>query len=161
MIGYHYTTWEAYQYIRAQGLQLLPLEERHRHGCQEVLHLVENGCIWVYPEYMQDRKLAGMIVYIACRHDSNRIVCLEVEYPEVWSAIWLASAEFEDDTHVVLRHTLDLSVVDKPAPFGHTGEPFDLIIEPVSAKDIRIVGKWDLLEFAKAGIIKTGVRMVA
>lgn len=167
MIGYHYTTRAAYERIRTLGLCLSPLEERHRDGCQPVLHLVENGCIWVYPEFMRGQKLAGMAMYVACRHESERIVCLEVTYPEIYSATRMASValarQFEDDTHVVLRHSLDFSVIAK-APttmFGHIGQQFDLITEPVHPRDIRLVGEWDLMKFAESDIVETAEKMVA
>lgn len=161
MRAYHYTTWEAYQFIRAEGLKLSLLEERHKAGCREVLHLVERGCVWVYPEAMRDRKLVGMVVYVACRHDSNHIVGLEVEYPEVHSATWLVERAFDDpELSIRLRHTLDFTVIDRPSPFGHW-EVFDLVAEPISPSDIRLVGEWDLLSFIQAGLVELGEKVAA
>jgi len=154
MIGYHYTTWEAYQKIKEGGLQLSPLEERHKQTCWGVVEFIKDGCIWVYPEFMQGRELIGMIFYAAFRHDSHRTVCLEVDYAEWESAKKCGQAHHKPD-EVRLTHDLDAG------PFGHFRKPFDLVMKPVPPECIQLVGSWNILEFAKTGIIETGARMVA
>jgi len=154
VIAYHYTTWEAYQKIKKGGLKLSPLEERHRQTCWEVVEFIKDGCIWVYPEFMRGRELIGMIVYAAFRHDSHRSVCLEVDYAEWESAKRLAKKHYKAEA-VNLTHNLDAG------PFGHFRKPFDLVTKPVPPECIRLVGSWNILEFAKAGVSKTRARMVA
>lgn len=162
MIGYHYTTLSAYEEISEVGLQLFPLEKRHRSGCREVLHLVKDGCIWVYTESMLDRALLGMLFYVASRHSSTRIVCLEVEYPDVHSASWLASLELDEDDTLCLRHKLEIGLPNGvlSQELAHSRQ-FDLITQPVLPKDFHLVGNWDLIELAQAGIVGTGARMIA
>lgn len=149
MIGYHYTTWEAYQLIRETGLQLSKLEERHKFEFPGIAEYVEDGCIWVYPEYMQGRELIGMVFYVGIHHDSHRLVCLEVDYPEWHSVSRLVCRKYEDDpdiNSVNLNHDL----VDA-GPFNHTRKRFDLITEPVSLDRIQVVGEWDLVSLIQQG----------
>jgi len=147
MIGYHHTTWEAYQKIRETGLQLSELEERHRVTFPEVLPFVKNGCIWVYPEFMQCLELVGAIFYSAIRHTSHRLVCLEVEYPEWVSATYLADQKYDNDgVYVRLTHRLKGA-----GPFDHC-KRFDLITEPVSVDQIRVVGEWNLVDLIQFGV---------
>lgn len=153
MIGYHYTTWEAYQKIKKGGLQLSPLEDRHRETCWEVVEFVKDGCIWVYPEFMQGYELIGMIFYVAFRHNSHRTVCLKVDYAEWESASRLAKKEYEAE-EVRLTHNLDAG------PFGHFRKHFDLVTQPVEPEFVQLVGSWDIQKFADAGVI-TRARMVA
>lgn len=147
MIGYHYTTWEAYQQIRETGLQLSLLEERHKGWCRLVLKFVEDGCVWVYPEYMQGRELIGMVAYVAIRHDSHHVVCLEVDYPEWESATRLAMKAADSDVEAVhLNHDLIGA-----GPFGHIRRRFDLITELVSPEQIHLAGEWNLLDMIQQG----------
>lgn len=144
MIGYHYTTWEAYQQIQETGLQLSPLEERHKQRCWGVMEFVKDGCIWVYPEFMQGRELIGMVFYVAFRHDSHYLICLAVDYAEWESARWLAKKRHEADD-MRLTHDLDAG------PFGHFRKPFDLVTEPISSEQIQLVGEWNLLDMVQQG----------
>jgi len=148
MIGYHYTTWEAYQKIRETGLQLSPLEERHRDQCYAVVEFVEDGCIWVYPEHMQGRELIGMVIYIAFRHDNHHSVCLKVDYPEWESAARLALRKLAADQ---LVKELNLNHDLNAGPFGHISRRFDLITKPVSPEQIHLVGEWNLLDMIQQG----------
>ena len=148
MIGYHYTTWEAYQLIQETGLQLSSLEERHKVPVGCAAEFVENGCIWVYPERMQGRELIGMVIYAAYRHDSHHSVCLEVDYPEWESATKLAFRKLAADQLVRelnLNHDLDAG------PFGHIRKRFDLITGPVPSERICLVGEWNLLDTVQQG----------
>lgn len=149
MIGYHYTTWEAYQQIQETGLQLSILEERHEDNCREVLEFIEGGCIWVYPEHMQGRELIGMVVYAAIRHDSHHLVCLEADYPEWHSATKLAFRKLAADPLVEalnLNHDLHGA-----GPFGHFRKRFDLITESVPPEQIQLIGEWNLLDMIQQG----------
>lgn len=142
MIGYHYTTWETYQQIQETGLQLSILEKRHEAACDLVLEFIEDGCVWVYPEHMQGCELIGAVLSVAIRHDSHRLVCLEVDYFESESATKLAMkvADFSvEDIH--LNHNLHGA-----GPFGHFQKRYDLITEPVPPERIQLVGEWDLLD---------------
>ena len=147
MIGHHYTTWEAYQQIRETGLQLSILEERHEETCDLVLEFVKDGCIWVYPKHMRGRELIGMIIYAAIRHNSHRVVCLEVDYPEWVSATKLAMEAVDSDVEAVhLNHDLFGA-----GPFGHTRKRFDLITESVLPERIQLIGEWNLLDMIQQG----------
>lgn len=106
MIGYHYTTWKAYQLIRETGLQLAELSDRHHETCREVLEFIEDGCIWVYPSLMRGLQQVGQVFYIAIRHDSHHVVCLAVDYPKWHSAAKLAYRECADVETVNLNHCM-------------------------------------------------------
>jgi len=137
MLGYHYTTWETWLKIRETGLQLAMLEERHRMTCDVVWEYVKDGCIWLYRKPHQDEELIGMILYVATRHDSNLIVCLEVEYEEAQAASVYAERAKPGDI-VKLIHYLEAG------PFGHWGSRFELLTTPVKPERIRLIGWWDM-----------------
>lgn len=145
MIGFHYTTWEAYQLIQETGLHLAPLPKRHEEKCSAMLEFIEDGCIWVYPELMQGLQQVGQVFFVAIRHDRHHIVCLEVDYPELHSARYLVEQKHgDDDVHV----THDLFGAGL---FNHSKKRFDLITEPVPPDQIQMVGEWNLLKLIQQG----------
>lgn len=146
MIGYHYTTWEAYQQIKEDGLQLSPLEKRHEDKCRPAVEFVKAGCIWVYSEFMQGYEQIGMILYVAFRHDSHRVVCLEVDYAEWASASRLAYQKLSVTDPCVAR--VELTHGLEAGLFGHQ-KRFDLITTPVLSEQIHLVGKWNLLDLVQ------------
>ena len=149
MIGYHYTTWKAYQLIRETGLQLAKLPDHHRDLSREVSEFIEDGCIWVYPVLMQGLQQVGQVFYVAIRHDSHHVVCLAVDYPEWHSAEKLAYREYEDDLDVdAVNLNRDLTGAGL---FNHTRRRFDLITQPVAPDQIQVVGEWNLLDMIQQG----------
>jgi len=149
VLGYHYTTWEAYQLIQETGLHLSPLPKRHEEKCADVLPFIKDGCIWVYPELMRGLQQVGQVFYVAIRHDHHHLVCLEVDYPEWHSALYLVRREYEDDSDVLttnLNHKLLGAGL-----FNHTQKSFDLITQPVPPEQIQMVAEWNLLELIQSG----------
>ena len=145
MIGFHYTTWEAYQLIQETGLHLSPLPKQHEEKCSAMLEFIEDGCVWVYPERMCGSQQVGQVFFVAIRHDCHHIVCLEVDYPEWHSATHLVEQKYENDgVHV----THDLFGA---GPFNHTRKRFDLITQPVPPEQIQMVGEWNLPELIQQG----------
>lgn len=142
MTGYHYTTWEAYQKIKENGLQLSSLGKQHRANWDwEILELVSDGCIWIYPVCMTGRKLIGQLFYVAVNHNSHHPICLEVDYAE-WESVSkrLMRRYTSSIDDVRMKHDLDAG------PFGHNQKRFDLAIAPIAPEQIRLVGEWDLLD---------------
>lgn len=136
----------AYQKIKATGLRLSLLSERHKEDCSVVWDHVKVGAIWVYPELMQGYELIGQVFYVCINHKTHRAICLEVDYPERTSATCWALKKYEAEK-VHLKHALTGA-----GPFGHRGQIFDLITEPMSPEFIRLIGSWDLVEFIKDGV---------
>lgn len=144
MIGFHYTTWNAYQSIRVIGLQLSPLPKQHKDMCQATLEFIEDGCIWVYPEPMRGLQQVGQVLYVAMRHDNSHLVCLKVDYPEWHSATHLVERKFGDDarlTHDLLGAGL----------FNHTRKRFDLVTQPILPEQIQMAAEWNLRELIRSG----------
>ena len=140
MIGYHYTTYEAYQKIKEDGLQLSLLAKRHRDWDWEILGLVSEGCTWVYPVYMVGRELIGQLFYAAVNHGSHHLVCLEVNYAEWESVSRRLIRRYNSSTDDVrLKHDLAGAGL-----FGHTQKRFDLVITSIPPGQIRLVGEWNL-----------------
>lgn len=110
-----------------------------------MLEFIEDGCIWVYPELMQGLQQVGQVFYVAIRHDSFHIVCLEVDYPEWHSALHLVRRKYEGDS-VDLNHDLFGAGL-----FNHTRKHYDLITQPVLPEQIQMVGEWNLLELIQQG----------
>lgn len=149
MIGYHYTTWKAYQQILENGVKLSPLEARHKNIHRAVKRFISNGCVWVYSKFMVDYELVGMLFCVGMRHESSHVVCLEIEYPKKASAYfqWCQKNPIEDS--LLLTH--DLTDVGL---FNHYREKFDLITEPIPPATVNLMGSWDLLDFVRAGMFQ-------
>lgn len=141
MIAYHYTTWEAYQSIQNEGLQLSLIETKHIEELQIVKEYLENGCIWLYKNYLTDHKLLGLLMERAVNHSSHKIICLEVTYNENQSAAFLKSQKTYDT--IKLTHKLEAGI------FGHDKELIDLLITPVLPKNIKFKRFWNLLTLIK------------
>lgn len=133
MIGYHYTTWEAYQKIKFDHkVKLSPLPEHHYEDCLHVLEFVKDGCIWVYLKPFTELELIGQIIYMSIRKSVTRIVCLELSYTD--SATVMANNDTDEYRNI---HSLTGFGM-----FGHKNVRFDLITKPVS--DFVFGGQWDL-----------------
>lgn len=153
MIGYHHTTWEAWQEIQVNGLKLTPLSPRHYDDFACVLDLVKDGCIWLYKRFQPMDQLTGLLIYVVARHPSRRPVCLEVEYDDLDAASRLgALAAFArgEDWDYRLTHNLD-----GVGLFGHFAEPVELLVHDVPPERIRLLGEWNFSKFAQQGLIQS------
>ncbi len=144
MIGYHYTTYEAYLKIKEAGLEPRPLIKDEWDT--ELKNLVRNGCIWVYVESLIDRELIGQLMYVAVNHRSHHLVCLEVEYWEQESVYIQTTLALEPEDKLYLTHDLGGIGV-----FNHTKAPYDLILSRISPERIHLVGEWNLLDWVHEG----------
>jgi len=153
VIGYHYTTLEAFEKIQNDGLFLHPLEERHvvnflRNEAKYLARVASEGCIWVYTEPMLGEQLVGMLMYVSTRHESHGVVALEVEYsPEISARAVVERGMTPADT-LLMRHTLEGAGL-----FNHVDSDYDLITEPVPPTQITFAGQWNLVDFANAGCL--------
>ena len=147
MIGYHFTTWEAWQDIQRNGIQLSHLSSNSYPDCEEVSDLLDDGCIWVYTDLLPSYKMAGMVVYVALKHETHKVILLEVEYPEKASATILGAKQLQPGDRIRLTHTYNGA-----GPYGHSSQPFDLVLQPILPGKFDLLGEWDMLEFADNGI---------
>lgn len=144
VIGWHYTTPET---AKLDRLEPQLVHQRHHPEFDAVRYILEPDwkAVWVYRNEQFGDPLIGMIIYVAAAHGSDKVCLLKVQYPDEWSATWLAQQD-EPDATVTLTHTLR---VDNGGRFGHYREPIDLIIAPVET--FEVVGVWDLNEIIKHG----------
>jgi len=152
MIGYHYTTPEAWAKICIEGLRLHPLEERHvirflQSESKYLARVAKEGCIWVYSEPMLGEQLVGMLMYVSTRHKSCGVVALEVEYSSEISARARVLASVSPGDTLLMRHTLEGA-----GSFNHINTDYDLIVESVPPDQIQLSGLWNLVDFANAGL---------
>lgn len=91
MIGYHYTTYDAYQTIKRTGLKPMPVDPKKDMG--PMREHIGGGCIWLYREDMTNAELLGMVMYVATHHNSTHVVRLAVEYEDWMAATHVAAQE--------------------------------------------------------------------
>jgi len=139
MIGYHFTTVEAYRRIREIGLQPSPLDPQP--GLTPIQPYIRDGGIWLYRRRFAGHKLLGMLFYVAINHESDRIVRVAVEYDFWQAASWHALHDLEPDDTIQLTH--DFTGVGH---YGHIKEPFEVIITPVEPSKIRLMDTWNLMD---------------
>ena len=139
MLGYHFTTLEAYETIAKKGLILSPIGTQHHEGFHDVMHLLQNGAIWIYKRPQKDTALLAMIIYVACEYNTKKVCLLEIEYEKSQSAGNIAS--LRDIIH--LYHTLTLGF------WGHVKEPIELLIKPMPPEKIKLLRTWNLEDWLK------------
>lgn len=136
MLGYHFTTLEAYEAIAKEGLVLAPVSQVHHEDFHDVMHLLKDGAIWIYKHPQKDVSLLAMIFYVAFELDTRQICLLKVEYEEDQAASIIAS---RGSNIVKLYHTLTVGEYS-----GHYKEPIELLIEPVSPEKVKLLKTWNL-----------------
>lgn len=63
MLGYHFTTLEAYEAIAKEGLILAPIDSQYHEDFARVMHLLQDGAIWIYKRPQKDTALLAMIFF--------------------------------------------------------------------------------------------------
>ena len=142
MLGYHFTTYDAYQTIKRNGLKPSPLDPYKDMGA--LREHINDGCIWLYTRDMPNSELLGMVMYVATHHDSDHVVRLLVEYEKWVAATHVAEQKSRDK----VRPTHDLEGV---GCFGHIRAPVELLLEPVGPENIQLIGDWDLGRLVREG----------
>ncbi len=140
MLGFHYTAERNLCDIYCNGLWPKRLNDNHSYFRSLS---PERGAIWVFRYELTGKQLAGILVDIAKRHDTGRIICLKVEYPPEDSLhdIVLTREQLQDPEAegVVFNHTMNFGY------FSHNAK-IDLIIKPIQFDQIELVGLWDFEE---------------
>ena len=137
MIGFHYTTQEAWEAIQYEGMKPAPIRQHEYDRFLADIPMLPREAIWVWKEELTDRQAFVVLTSLAVMHDSFDVVLLEVDY-EPDSSASISCKEHPDDR---VRLTCDFSI-------GHIAIgklPIDLILDAVPAHNITKLWSGNLL----------------
>lgn len=139
MIGYHYTTQEAWNLIQVEGMHPAPIRQHEYDRFASVCKDLPRDAIWVWKEELTDTQAFITALLLADIHSSFDFVLLEIEY-DAESSASLVCKECSEDT-------IKLSCNFSAGNHLFTGsQPIDLIINSVPAASITKLWQGDLLE---------------
>jgi len=137
MIGYHYTTHEAWEQIQHQGMLPAPIRQHEYDIFLASVPTLPRDAIWVWKEELTDQEAFVVLTSLAVMHDSFDLVLLAVDYDSSSSALTVCKENPDD----LLRLTCDFSIghltIDK--------QQIDLILDPVPANNIMELWSVNLL----------------
>ena len=139
MIGYHYTTQEAWEQIQYRGLQPAPIRQHEYDSFTLVIPRLPRDAIWVWKEKLTDLQAFIILVTLAEIHRSFEVVLLRVEYEES-SAASIAYDDTLENESIRLRCGFAAGRMS-------TGKlPMELILDDVPASCITKLWEANLLE---------------
>jgi len=137
VIGYHYTTREAWESIQYGGMSPAPLRQHEYDGFLTSLPTLPRDAIWVWKEELSDHQAFIVLTSLAVMHDSFDIVLLAIDY-EPNSSASIACKEYDND---FTRLTCDFSMGRLS-----TGKlSIDLILNDVPAANITKLWSGNLM----------------
>ena len=137
MIGYHYTTQEAWEHIKFKGLQTAPLRQCDYNSFLNQIPSLPKDAIWVWQEELTDVQAFITLITLAELHDSFDIVLLRVEYGESSAASIICKEKCDES--ITLTCSFSAGRLE-------TGKlPIELILDDVPASSIIKLWEVDLL----------------
>lgn len=141
MIGYHYTTREAWEKIQLDGLEPKQIQEKDLTSFRRSLpDLPDVKVIWIWREELTDEHALIVLVTLAEAHQTFDMVLLKLEYePEASASIVHALPNY--DANLVV--SFGIGRLD-------TGKlPCDLILDNVPPENVEKIWEINLLEALK------------
>ncbi|MHC4299613.1 MAG: hypothetical protein ACYS7Y_20230 [Planctomycetota bacterium] len=136
MIGYHYTTVEAWMQIEQEGMKLSPMKHGHEWDhLSEALPGLQREVIWVWQEPLTNYQALIIYLLIADAFRAFDIALLKIHYPESASASIVYCPP--GDT---VKLTCRIS-----AGRMETNPPMDLILDEVDPSDIELLWTGNIL----------------
>ena len=135
MIGYHYTTREAYRDIQLEGLYPSALRKHEYDKFSQIMPRLCREAIWLWKEKLSKVHAWIVTVTLAVNHDSFDLVLLKVEYDKE-NAVSIIHANGD---------TIKLKCSFSAHSLSTGSLPIELLMDPVSPKDIELIWEGDLL----------------
>ena len=145
IVGYHYTTFDAWTSIRTEGLKLFPLKPKDL----EVFRVwgIKEG-IWIYPERQEGSKLRGLLAERTQQYRTPNLVELEVRYEEEKSSLrFILQQKYPLTTKIELYHN---GWFDHTGKMWHNQEPFELLQTPIPTKQIKLIRTFSSVTLLKS-----------
>lgn len=136
MIGYHYTTMEAWAQIKHQGMHLSTMGGVEYDNLSRSLPGLQRKVIWVWTRLLTNHQAFISCILIADAFNTFDIALLKIHYPESHSA----SNVYKDAPMDEVRLTCRISAGRMEA-----NPPIDLIISSVPASEIELLWNVNLL----------------
>jgi hypothetical protein len=137
MIGYHYTTREAWEQIQYEGMKLdtIRQHEYDRFVCD--IPTLPREAIWVWKEELTDEQAFVVLTSLAIMHDSFDVVLLEIDYEPDSSASISCREHPDDRVRITCNFAIGHVEIDKL--------PIDLILDDVPARNVTKLWSGNLL----------------
>lgn len=137
MIGYHYTTQEAWEQIQVEGMYPAPIREHEYARFNKACTNLPPDAIWVWRGSLSDAQAFIALITLADLHQSFDFVLLELDYDTGSSA--LHTCKLPGDT-------INLTCEFTAGRLKTNPQPIDLIINPVPPMNITKLWEGDLLQ---------------
>ncbi len=134
MKGYHYTSFEAWERIKREGLIPQPL---HKPELSRYFRKIING-IWIWKKRMFGGAHIGSILFQVATKQTLKVVCLEVSYNPQYILKYKGK-------YIILYHNGLMGDW-----YYHSGKQTSIIItNPIPPSKIKLVKIYDLKKLLK------------
>lgn len=141
MIGYHYTLTKNLDSILSVGLLPQTLsDDDYRYLNAPVDYILPKKGTHVFRKLLTPSQAFLVLAWLALGRDYYNLCLLEVKYKKKDTQQQLSSDSIIFHSNFSVGH--DCTKVKLR---------FDLILEPISPENIKVIKTWDLLDFAKVG----------
>jgi hypothetical protein len=137
MIGYHYTTKEAWTQIQLNGMSPAPIRKHELDRFREEVPDMPSDAIWVWKDIPSPEAAWVVTANLASMHKSFELVLLEIEY--------------EDSSACSIKYAKDSDIIKLKCTFsagsfttGHL--PIELLISEVNSDNIKLLHSFNLLK---------------
>ena len=137
MIGYHYTTREAWEQIQHCGLHPSPIRQ-HEYDCfLPVCPTLPRDAVWVWKEELTDQEAFVVLTSLAIMHDSFDIVLLAIDYEPDSSASIICKEHNNNFGRLTCNFAIGPVKIDKLS--------IDLILDVIPPSNITKLWSGDLM----------------
>jgi hypothetical protein len=147
MIGYHYTTAEAWETIKRDGLKPYPLQQPR---ITEFLD-IDQG-IWCWPEPQTGLTGLGQALWAMTKHRTSSLVVIRARFKE--SDILTQTGQVLLDNGVksvtTAGHRGTFTLLNGEQWEWHADQPFIIVRNPIPAKHLTLYSKITLAEERQA-----------
>lgn len=137
MIGYHYTTREAYESIKVNGLIPEPISPREYKNYKECLPNLPKKAVWVWTKALNDLHSWVVVTSLAAVKASLNVVLLKVNYQARDAASIIYNEKLDEHTYLKCSFTA--------GALSTGSQLIELLVHPISPENIELIWESDLL----------------
>lgn len=138
MVGYHYTTLEAWEIIQVEGVRIAPLRKHEYDRFRSAIPKFPRDAIWVWKAPLTDEQAYIITLQLAETRRSFDFVLLKIHY-ETWASASLACKDVPSDK---INLTCNFGAGRLKTP----SLPIDLIICDVPSTNVEAIWQINLLD---------------
>jgi hypothetical protein len=136
MIGYHYTSKEAWEKVQLNGLSPTPIRKHELEIFREQVPCVPSDAVWIWKDIPPPEAAWVVTANLASMHKSFELVLLEVNYEDS-NACSMVYANGDD-----IKFKCSFSAGSFTTGFL----PIELLINTVAADNIKLLRSFNLLK---------------